>query len=48
MNGCPWDKWTCIYAASEGHLEIFHWAQANGCPYPDHEDLDDDECLFSR
>jgi hypothetical protein len=33
VNGCPWDKWTCAYAAEGGHLEVLEWARANGCPW---------------
>eukprot|EP00797_Seminavis_robusta_P010078 Sro173_g076240.2 (279) ;mRNA; r:28935-29771 len=25
-NGCPWDVWTCAFAARNGHLEILKWA----------------------
>ena len=32
-HGCPWDKWTCAYAAEGGHLEVLQWARANGCPW---------------
>jgi hypothetical protein len=31
-NGCPWDFYTCKYAAQGGHLELFQWARENGCP----------------
>jgi len=29
---CPWDDWTCKYAAEEGHLEVLRWAIDHGCP----------------
>jgi hypothetical protein len=29
----PWDKYTCFYAASGGHLETLKWARENGCPW---------------
>ena len=32
-NGCPWDKWTCSYAAAGGHLEILQWARSQECPW---------------
>lgn len=31
-NGCPWDEWTCVYAAQGGHLDVLQWARANGAP----------------
>ena len=31
MNGCPWDEWTCEYAAKNGHLECMAYAHENGC-----------------
>ena len=31
-NGCPWDAFTCMYAAQGGRLEVLAWAQANGAP----------------
>ena len=30
-NGCDWSKWTCIRAASGGHLDCFKYAHENGC-----------------
>ena len=30
-NGCPWNEWTCTYAAKGGHLEVLEWARENGC-----------------
>lgn len=30
-NGCPWDDYTCSWAANSGHLEVLKWALANGC-----------------
>ena len=32
-NGCPWDAWTCAYAAQGGHLTVLQWSRANGCPW---------------
>jgi hypothetical protein len=32
-NGCPWDGWTCSWAAKGGHLEVLQWVRANGCPW---------------
>ena len=32
QNGCPWDMWTCNYAAENGHLDVLKWAHQNGCP----------------
>ena len=32
-HGCPWDQWTCAYAALHGHLEVLRWALENGCPW---------------
>ena len=32
-NGCPWNKWTCMYAAQGGYLEVLQWLRANGCPW---------------
>jgi len=32
-NECPWDIWTCAYAAKNGHLEVLQWARANECPW---------------
>ena len=29
----PWNLWTCVYAASRGHFEVFKWAVENGCPW---------------
>ena len=34
-NDCPWDKWTCAWAAQGGHLEVLQWARANDCPNED-------------
>lgn len=33
QNGCPWNKWTCIYAAQYGHLNCLQWAHWNGCEW---------------
>ena len=32
-KGCPWDKWTCYYAARGGHLEVLKYAHEKGCPW---------------
>ena len=32
-NGCPWDKYTCLNAAENGHLECLKYAHENGCPW---------------
>ena len=32
-NGCPWNGYTCAYAAMNGHLEVLKWARENGCPW---------------
>ena len=32
-NGCPWNEYTCSYAAEEGHDVILEWAIANGAPH---------------
>ncbi len=32
-NGCPWDLWTCLYAAKYGSLECLKYAHENGCPW---------------
>ena len=32
-NGCPWNKWTCAYAAQNGHLDVLKWARENGCTW---------------
>ena len=32
-NGCPWDAYTCTFAAEGGHLEVLKWARANGCEW---------------
>ena len=31
-NGCPWDVFTCAFAAEGGHLAVLQWARTNGCP----------------
>ncbi len=25
---CPWNEWTCQYAARGGHLEVLQWGQS--------------------
>ena len=32
-NGCPWDEWTCSFAAHDGQLEVLKYARENGCPW---------------
>ena len=32
-NGCPWNEYTCYYAATAGKLEVLQWARENGCPW---------------
>jgi hypothetical protein len=29
-NGCPWDAFTCVLAALNGHLEVLKWAAVHG------------------
>ena len=31
-NGCPWDKWTCYYAAYNKHWDCLQYAVDNKCP----------------
>ena len=31
-NGCPWNEWTCYYAAYYDHLECLNYACEHGCP----------------
>jgi hypothetical protein len=33
VNGCPWDKWTCICAARGGHFDIIKYAHEHACPW---------------
>ena len=30
-EGCPWNDWTCAYAAEGGHLDVLKYARENGC-----------------
>ena len=32
-EGCPWNRWTCYYAAKYGHLEVLKWLRSEGCPW---------------
>jgi hypothetical protein len=32
-NKCPWNEWTCSYAAWNGYLECLKYAHENGCPW---------------
>ena len=41
QNDCPWNKWTCVFAAFGGHLDCLKWARENGCPW------DEDTCARS-
>jgi hypothetical protein len=40
-NGCPWDIFTCKWAASWGYINSLKYAIKNGCP------LDKDTCWFA-
>jgi len=31
-QGCPWDHLTLDMAIHKGHMDVFRWAVANGCP----------------
>lgn len=35
-NECPWDTWTCTFAALGGQLEVLKWLRANGCPWDEY------------
>jgi hypothetical protein len=40
-RACPWDKWTCTWAAEGGHLALLQWARLEAnppCPW------DEDTC----
>merc|ERR1711977_664707 len=30
---CPWDRHSCLSAASGGHLEVLKWLKREGCPW---------------
>jgi hypothetical protein len=32
-NVCPWNEYTCTFAAENGHLECLKYAYENGCPW---------------
>ncbi len=32
-NGCPWDVYTCTYAAENGYLRCLRYAHNNDCPW---------------
>ena len=32
-QGCPWNAYTCMYAARGGHLSTLQWAHVQGCPW---------------
>lgn len=38
VDNCPWNTWTCSYAARNGHLECLKYAHEHGCPW------DEDTC----
>lgn len=38
---CPWDRWTCILAATYGRLHIIQWCRKHDCP------RDECECAFA-
>lgn len=33
-QGCPWFKYSFVYAAQEGELDILQWLHDKGCPWP--------------
>jgi hypothetical protein len=33
QQGCPWDRYTCEYAALGGHLDCLKFARLHGCPW---------------
>lgn len=37
-NGCPWDEYTCSFAAYDDHLDVLQWlrAQVPPCPWNEH------------
>ena len=40
-NDCPWNNWTCILAATNGHLKCLKYAVENGCSIEREECLED-------
>jgi hypothetical protein len=32
-GNCPWDKYTCSYAARGGQLEVLKWLREDDCPW---------------
>ena len=32
-HGCPWNEYTCAYAAEGGQLAVLQWAREHGCPW---------------
>ena len=32
-NGCPWNAWTCAFAAEGGHLAVLQWAREHNCQW---------------
>jgi hypothetical protein len=32
-HGCPWNKYTCMFAAEKGHLYVLKYLHDNGCPW---------------
>ena len=37
VHHCPWNKWTCYFAAQNERLEVLQWARAHGCPWSKRE-----------
>ena len=33
-HDCPWDEFTCAFAAERGHLDVLMWARAQHPPCP--------------
>jgi len=33
LDGCPWSKKVCEFAAVCGHLDCLRYAHENGCPW---------------
>ena len=33
MHSCPWDDFTCVYAAEGGHLDCLRYLHEQGCPW---------------
>lgn len=41
VNDCPWNEYTCKFAAEGGHLDVLRWCRSKGCPW------DEDVCAFA-